>query len=305
MRTKTLLIIGILFIVLLLGWGWFRWHSPDNSINNLSKLGISKQTIEAIDKIIIKRDNQQLILEKKDQQWYLDGRLVSASKVKKILTEMEDWRLEGPIAKQPASHERLGVKDGLQADYWQGEKKKFSLLIGKQAQLPASTYIRRADQNEVYVVDVYLSPYFALSSNYWWDKTVIQLKREAVKKIKFDYPEVNFELVYQDGNWQARRQGGNFAVKPEVMDGLFNNLSSLQADEIVLTDDKKNKFKQSKQVYQITFYLEGDKQLVLYLVKQNDDWLVKTNESDDIYLVPGFRLAEVVLKWEEIIPANN
>ena len=291
--------------MLLLVWGWFEWRPADVSANDLSKLGIDKQIIKAIDKIIIKRDNQQLVLEKKGQEWYVEGRLASANKTKKILAEMENWRLEGPIAKQPASYEHLGVKDGLRAEYWQGEKEEFSLLIGKQAQLPASTYIRRSDQSEVYMVNVYLPPYFALTPNYWWDKTVMQLKRETVEKIKFDYPDDSFELVYQDGSWQARRQGNNFVVKAEVIDSLFNNLSPLQADEIVLTDDKKDKFKQSSRVYQITFYLKGSKQLDLHLVKQDNDWLVKTSQSDDIYLVSGFRLADVVLKWEKITKSNS
>ncbi len=304
MRTKTLLIIGVLFVVLFLAWGWSKWHQADVSANDLNKLGIDKQIITAIDKIIIKRDDQQLILEKKGQEWYLEDRLVSANKVKKILAEMENWQLEGPVAKQPASHERLGVKDGLRVEYWQGEKEEFSLLIGKQAQLPASTYIRRVGQNEVYVVDVYLPPHFALSPNYWWDKTVVQIKRDLVEKIKFNYPDDSFELVYQDGSWLAKKPGNNFAVKAGVMDSLFNNLDSLQADEIILTDDKKDKFKQSRRVYQITFYLKGDKQLDLRLVKQDNDWLVKTSQGDDIYLVPGFRLADVVLKWEKIIQSK-
>jgi hypothetical protein len=65
----------------------------------------------------------------------------------------------------------------------------------------AFTYVRVADENEVYTVDGFLESSFNRRLNDWRNKTVIRIKADDVAKISFNYTDSGFVAEKRDKKW--------------------------------------------------------------------------------------------------------
>jgi hypothetical protein len=91
--------------------------------------------------------------------------------------------------------------------------------------IEAFTYVRMADEEEVYMVNGFLEAIFNRSINDWRDKSLLRFNAEDVTKVSFQYPsDSSFVLEKKDSVWMA---GGRPADKSRVDSYLreFSNRS--------------------------------------------------------------------------------
>jgi hypothetical protein len=65
----------------------------------------------------------------------------------------------------------------------------------------AFTYVRVADEDEVYTVDGFLESTFNRSLNDFRNKTLIRLKSEDITKVSFNYPDSGFVAEKRNKTW--------------------------------------------------------------------------------------------------------
>jgi hypothetical protein len=65
----------------------------------------------------------------------------------------------------------------------------------------AFTYVRLADEDEVYTVEGFLESSFNRKLNDWRNKTLIRIKTEDITKISFNYPDSGFVVEKRDKKW--------------------------------------------------------------------------------------------------------
>ena len=96
----------------------------------------------------------------------------------------------------------------------------------QQPQPKATSYVRLADEPEVYAVEGFLSSAFNRPFNSWRDREFLTLEPDQVTQVSFSYPaDSSFTLSYQDSVWTA---SGEVADSTEVANYLnqLRNLSS-------------------------------------------------------------------------------
>jgi len=80
--------------------------------------------------------------------------------------------------------------------------------------IEAFTYVRLADEDEVYIVNGFLESMFSRGLNEWRDKSFLRFASESVTKVTFSYPaDSSFVLERKDTLWFA---GGRIADKNKV-----------------------------------------------------------------------------------------
>jgi hypothetical protein len=99
----------------------------------------------------------------------------------------------------------------------------------------AFTYVRVADEDEVYTVDGFLESTFNRSLNDFRNKTLIRLKSEDITKIAFNYPDSGFVAEKRNKKWWI----GEALADSNKMKSYVNQLNfknaSIFADDFTAT----------------------------------------------------------------------
>jgi hypothetical protein len=85
----------------------------------------------------------------------------------------------------------------------------------------AFTYVRVADEDEVYTVDGFLESTFNRSLNDFRNKTLIRLDADDVTKLSFNYPDSGFVVEKRDKKWWI----GTVAADSNKIKTYLNQLS--------------------------------------------------------------------------------
>jgi hypothetical protein len=131
---------------------------------------------------------------------------------------------------------------GTRIDLFKEGKELASLMIGKfeytqppQGQQPAqfrqqqgemSTYVRRTDEKEVYVVDGFLKMTIGRNSDAYRDKNLAGISKADISKISFNYPDGRMELTKNENKWFLNNTPAD-SVKTEKYLGTISRLNSM------------------------------------------------------------------------------
>ena len=186
----------------------------------------------------------------------------AAGEVVKLVREGYRWKLqEGPKEAKVEGgtvESMLGVLKDLQAqrmvalkkekwdDFEVGEnstrvsvfadgEKEADFRVGKtgfsqaQGMAGAFTYIRLANEDEVYSTEGFIGPHFNRTFDEWRDKTFLRVAKDSVQRIEFNYPDSSFVLQKRDSLWYI---GDRPASRPKVEGYLekirFKNLATFE-----------------------------------------------------------------------------
>jgi len=102
-----------------------------------------------------------------------------------------------------------------------------------QQQRPkATSYVRLADEAEVYAVDGFLTTSFNRQFNSWRDRNFLQLDKENISRISFRYPaDSSFTLALTDSVWTINGTLADSAQTAQYLNQLARLTSSDFADD--------------------------------------------------------------------------
>ncbi|MGB3585878.1 MAG: DUF4340 domain-containing protein [Tunicatimonas sp.] len=102
-----------------------------------------------------------------------------------------------------------------------------------QQQRPkATSYVRLADEPEVYAVDGFLTTSFNQPFNSWRDRNFLQLEKEKISRISFQYPaDSSFTLALTDSTWTVNGTPADSAQTAQYLNQLVRLTSSDFADD--------------------------------------------------------------------------
>lgn len=118
-------------------------------------------------------------------------------------------------------------------------KKLADFRVGKtgfaQSQNPgqgisgAYTYIRLTDEDEVYSSDGFIGAHFNRGFNDWRNKAFLQIKKDDVNKIEFNYPDSSYVLQKRDSVWFVGDELANESKVTQYFSKIrFKNLSNFE-----------------------------------------------------------------------------
>ncbi len=102
-----------------------------------------------------------------------------------------------------------------------------------QQQRPkATSYVRLADEAEVYAVDGFLTTSFNRQFNSWRDRNFLQLEKENISRISFQYPaDSSFTLALTDSIWTIKGTTADSAQTAQYLNQIARLTSSDFADD--------------------------------------------------------------------------
>lgn len=306
MKSKTLITISIILVVLIGIWGIREWQKSKPDTGVTGQLGFESLSIGNIDSISISKGDDSVTLQKDGGVWKVGEHKADSEKISSLFEDLKELDISGPTSRNSENHEKFEVSEdkGIKLIFKQGDDETASYIIGKQAATYQTSYIRKSSEDQVFIADTNLRSLLPTEVNDWRDKTVVRVNREQVKKVEFDYVEEKFALALQENNtWQITDNQDNATTTEEsLINRFFNNLNPLTANGFVEDEEDVEQFNTATSTQVIRLKDDNDNTVTeLSLVKQDDAWWVKTSAKETIYEVPLYRLSDVVLNRKDAL----
>jgi hypothetical protein len=178
-------------------------------------------------------DEKELTLERKDSGWILQQHEKTATAeryaVKNLLLALNTLMPERIISRKQEKWDDYNVGDSTALHvitYDEKADELSHLLIGKES--GGSSYVRAADQDEVYAVEGGLQSRFSKGFNEWRDKTFLRTEKARLSKITFRYPaDTGFVLLKNGRNWMINEEKADSIKVQNLLDKIqFKELSN-------------------------------------------------------------------------------
>jgi hypothetical protein len=271
MKIKKEYIILVLIIILLSVYLYKR--SADRTLYELPELPQVNE--KELTKLEITRDKTVMVLNKKDDKWYIAPAEypTDANKVKDMLNAMKDLALTALVS-ESKNYNRYELDEGqkINVKAFQGDSLKLDIDVGKSASSFRLTFVRPSGDERVFHAQGNLKNAFDVTVDTLRDKTVLSLKAADIQQINinkeqqslaFTRTQVPVEVKTPDAEkdtdappaapkqvWQA---ADGQPVNESALDQLLNALANLRCEKFI-DDRQKEDFKSP----QFTIALKGD-----------------------------------------------
>ena len=239
MRTKQLLILGGVFVVLLLVVLIFE--NPFGKSEHEKKLETAMPLFpdfnkEQVAKIEIIAPDGTTTLSKQNGEWVvasMDNYPADSEGIAQLLTKVGELKNTQRVSNNPEKQSEFEVDStGVEAKLMDVNDKVFAhLFVGKITPGFLSSYVRAADANDVYVAQGNLQSVFNKGTRTWKDRTIFDFNKGIVTELNISSPEETIELrLDSEGVWQMLKPEAAAANTTEV-DNLLTTLSGLDTDD--------------------------------------------------------------------------
>ena len=209
-----------------------------------------------IDQILLypRAENQQEIqFVRKGDNWSVTKGSITAEagnySVQNIFSDLISVKAEQLVARNRERWSEFHVDDslGTRVILKEGNKTKLDIMIGRFNYQPAPggytggygqnqgrglTYVRLSGEDEVYMVEGFLSMSFNQPFNNWRDQTILRTDRSSITRVSYDYPmDSGFVLVLQDSVWMIDGMSPDSAQTAQLLSALTRKSSSEFVDD--------------------------------------------------------------------------
>ncbi|MCH8318517.1 MAG: DUF4340 domain-containing protein [Bacteroidetes bacterium] len=292
-------------LVILLGvyFALDLWDKKERSSSYRDEL-VSIDTTN-ISKMIITTKSypeKDIVLIKNNDSWYIrlkEGKNVPADKdeVKRAIDVLLQVKTKRLAANDPSKFNELRVDtSGTRVQVFEGDKKTLDLIIGKfsfQNKREFYTYVRLADENEVYTTDAFLGPSFEKDFSRWRDQTIVRLQPDSITAITWIYPaDSSFSLgktLMKKGVSKSPLRGdlgGLWSINGALVDStkvknFLNSLRNIYSDKFA---DDVSEANLSNKVFAMVIKLSGSKKIEIEAYQHPTyGWVINSSLNPESY----------------------
>ena len=253
--------LAIIFIVLLL-LVLVVLPKKNNTTNRSFKSDLADFETEDVTAIYIypKSSGSLITLEKEGDNWKVvtpEGETYPADKnqAENMLTTLNELTAKRLVSREKSAWEQYQVNDslGTRVQVLTGKKVVADIYVGKfdyqQAQNPnpysrqqgiMTSYVRLANDKDVYAVDGFLSMTFGRSAQDFRSRKMVQFDRDKATRFSFTTPEGNFNLTKQDSLWLVDGVTADSATMADFLSNIHNvQTGAFVGKEAVLSQNPK------------------------------------------------------------------
>ena len=245
MKTKQLLILGAIFVVLvvvvLLFENPFGQSEYEKKVETATPL-FPNFDKEQVAKIEIVATGETTTLSKQDGNWIvasMNNYPADSEGITELLSKVAEFKNTQRVSNNPEKQAEFEVNStGVEAKLMDASDKLLAhLFVGKTTPGFLSSYVRAADSNDVYVAQGYLQSVFDKGERTWKDRTIFDFNKGIVTQLNISSSEETVELhLDADGTWQMLKPTAS-AVKQTEVDSLLTTLSGLDTDDFAEMPD--------------------------------------------------------------------
>ena len=239
MSKKNLLLGGILGVLLILA---FIYNGPfEDWKNDLGKPSnfLASLDTSAVNRMEIGWQNTNVVIDKIDNNWKIDGtkdfyvdsmvmniaiEALKSARDAKLTLVSENAEKKSEFETDEESGYKLKLKNG--------DELLFEFVIGKNGNEINSSYIAQCGSDDTYLVKSSLRTAFGHDA--WYNKTILELDKEKISKIRFQYPsrEFTIEKTGEEGTETNEWAGVlpyKFSIDQEKIDTILDVVSNMNA----------------------------------------------------------------------------
>ena len=293
MKTKQLLILGAIFVVLaivvLLLENPFEQSEYEKKVETATPL-FPNFDKEQVAKIEIIATGETTTLSKQDgNQWVvasMDNYPADSEGVTELLSKVAEFKNTQRVSNNPEKQAEFEVDStGVETKLMDVNDKLLAhLFVGKTTPGFLSSYVRAADSNDVYVAQGYLQSVFDKGARTWKDRTIFNFNKGIVTQLNIFSPEETVELrLDADGTWQMLKPVAS-AVKQTEVDSLLTAFSELDTDDFAEMTDDLSEYGLDIPQSTISAVRNDGTTATLHIGKEEDGKLyVKRDDADTIF----------------------
>lgn len=267
--------------------------------------------IDQVSSVDIKTVDREVKLKKEDNVWVVataGNYPADPRSVEDMLGKVRDLKSTLTASKSADKHSQFEVDEsGVEVTMLgTGEKALAHFFVGKMGPDYISTYVRKADKDEVLLVGEYLRGVFDKGARGWRDRTIFDFDASQVQTLTLvseEKGEISI-AAQEDGGWQI--------IKPEVapaekeaVDDIVREISKLEADDFAeqkeeVTDPLKE-YKLDKPQSKIMANLnDGTARVLLIGGESGYRRYVKREDKDIVFLVSKSKIDRIFKDLEEL-----
>ncbi len=292
MKTKQLLILGAIFVVLailvLLFENPFGQSEYEKKVETAMPLFPNFDEGQVV-KIEITATGETTTLSKQNDNWVvasMDNYPADGEGVAELLSKVTEFKNTQRVSNNPEKQSEFEVDNtGVEAKLMDASNKVLvHLFVGKTTPGFLSSYVRPADSNDVYVAQGYLQSVFNKGTRTWKDRTIFNFNKGIVTQLNIVSPEETIELrLDADGAWQMLKPVVAVAKTTEV-DALLTTFSELDTDEFAEATDELAEYGLGTPQSTISAVLNDGTTATLHVGKEEEGKLyVKRDDKDTVF----------------------
>ncbi|MCD6382689.1 MAG: DUF4340 domain-containing protein [Candidatus Hydrothermae bacterium] len=202
---------------------------------HLKRLISEKQT-EKIDRIIISREGDTSRLIRENDTWYVEilgkKKKTDEKKVDRLFGTLDSLR--GELVS--SSGERYGEYEvdekGLRALFLSSDDTVLDIIVGKSGPDFNSSYVRKTDEEGVYLVNRYLRSVFYPNPDRWRDRKIVEFDRDSIEEFSVRKGKKYCRVVREDTLYVVK-EGDCDTSKIRSFLGTWSRLTAVSFDDTI------------------------------------------------------------------------
>jgi hypothetical protein len=181
---KEYIILAVIIVALSV---YLYKRSSDRTLYQLPE--VPKVTQKDITKLQITKGKASIVLNRKDDKWYIEPAEypADANKVKDMLNALENLTLTALVSEsKDYNRYELDAQQKINVKAWQGEDLRLDVDLGKTASSFRHTFVRPSGEERVFHAQGNLKNAFDVSVDQLRDKTVLALNPADIQQIQIN-----------------------------------------------------------------------------------------------------------------------
>ncbi len=292
-RFKTTILLAVVLGVLIVVTATASIISNGKQENKNGEALITAD-IHEINKIEIIKNGEIQELNKIENKWVVSSKLgVDADQVavNEMINKTKEM-IKGDLAStNPEKKASFEVDEsGVEIKMYSEDSLITDFFVGKAGADFNSTYVRLAEEDNVYLTKNYIRMYFDKSD--FRDLAILDFDKEKATEIKIDQQgEEIIILTKKDGVWKAEWYDP-FKVDENKVTSLLSSLSKLTAKDVIVDKDLSDAGLAKPEIT-LTVKIENEEEILLVGKKENETYYVKRLFDDTIYTVAEYKIKDM------------
>ena len=309
MKKKSIFILLAIFVVLVV-----ITIIIEGPLSNRRKKEAAKESIlypefnaDQITSVEIITKDRNVKLNKENDLWVVvtaDNYPADPDAIEEMMKTTKDLKMTRIVSKSAEKYSqfRLDAEGTEVKMFGAGEDPLVHFIVGKPGpDYIFSTYLRKADLDEVLLVDGSIRSAFDKGSRGWRDREILKFDSSQVQRLTL-VSEENGEIAMQmqeNGEWQIVSPEVAPAKK-DVVDGIIRDISDLSADDFAEKKElKEYKLDEPKSKVMVDLK-DGTSRILLVGDKLNRQYYVKSEGKDTVFMLSESKINRIFKKLEDL-----
>lgn len=261
-----------------------------------------------IDKIEIVKNENSIILEKKNSLWVVASSgdfKAEQERIGNIITQIISAKQLALVSENFEKQAKYQVEDkDTRVRFFAGDNLAADFFVGKTGTSSNTNYLRMADSSNVYLIDAGLSASFMNLD--FRDKQILKIAKGNIDKLEFIYPKSEILLEKDENIWKVKIKK-EFTANQKAVDEILNLANNFQAQDIAADKNLKDSGLDNPEL-KLTIHSGENKNILLLgknvIEKSGEEEIIKgryakLENSDIIYIIYKYAGDQLMKKLKD------